>query len=443
MRPSDAPDTSEDAAAPYESGRVFGHYELTRCVGTGAMGAVYEATHALLKKPVAIKLLHPRLRGSVESQALFLREAEIAARVRHHNIVYITDVGVEHDVCYLVMELLEGEDLATRLQRDGALDIVDAVDTVVAIAAGLAAVHRAGIVHRDVKPENVLLAVESDQVVPKLIDFGVSKDLMTPSGAQTITGTPKYMAPEQAMGAPVDGRADEYSLAVIAYECITGRVPYEAPSLLGLMQLIEAGQYRPVRELNPAVPLELSAAIARATAVNPQDRFPTVAEFGEALLPFASAAVRARLSSEFSITEREPRTISTREPVVGQEPTLNVSVVGKSPAQPRSRGATYALVGLAVLALGGWVLFLARPNEFQEPSRDASPTAATTIVVQLPTVLPSVTPPAATATAIATATAEPKPAASASAPRRAPKPTNSAPSASAETDRGLAPRSTR
>jgi serine/threonine-protein kinase len=407
------------------------------------MGAVYQATHALLKKPVAIKLLHPRLRGSDESQARFLREAEIAARVRHHNVVYITDVGVEHDVCYLVMELLEGEDLATRLQRGGALDIVDAVDTVVAIAAGLAAVHREGIVHRDVKPENVLLAVESDQVVPKLIDFGVSKDLMTPSGAQTITGTPKYMAPEQAAGAPVDGRADEYSLAVIAYECITGRVPYESPSLMGLMQLIEAGQYRPVRELNPAVPHELEAAIARATAVDPKDRFPTVAEFGAALLPFASAAVRARLSSEFSMTEREPRTVSTREPVVGQEPTLNVSVVGKGPAPPRSRGATYALGGLAVVALGTWGLFLSRPSEFQEPSRDVNPSAATTIVVQLPAVSPSVPPRAATPTVAATATAEPRPAASASAPRRAPRLTSPAPSASAERDRGLAPRSTR
>lgn len=286
------------------AGTRFGRYDLVRCIGTGGMGSVFEATHTLLKKPVALKTMHTGFVNSEAARLRFLREAETVARIRHPNVVDITDVGVEQDIPYLVMELLEGEDLARMLHRRGPLSQIEAVDAVLPIACGLAAVHRLGIVHRDVKPENVLLARTGGQVTPKLIDFGVSKDLdrstVGEGYAHTVTGTPQYMAPEQARGASLDGRTDEYALGVMLYQCLSGRLPYESPSLLELIQLIDGGTFRPLREVRPDVDDGLCAVIERAMSRAPRDRFPTVDAFGCALLPFASERLQRLYEGELN-----------------------------------------------------------------------------------------------------------------------------------------------
>ena len=287
-------------------GKTFARYEIVRCVGVGGMGAVFEATHVLLKRRVALKTMHTSLVRSEASRARFLREAETVARIRHPNVVDVLDVGIENGIPFLVMEYLEGEDLSRLLAREGPLAPRVAVDAVLPVAAGLCEVHKLGIVHRDIKPENILLARDAHGgVAPQLIDFGVSKDLeATVQGLgpvpHTVTGTPHYMSPEQAHGAAqLDGRTDQYALGVLLYQCLTGRLPYESPSLLELIHMIDCGEFRPLGELRHDVPEALQAAVHRAMARHPRDRFPSMAAFGRALLPFASERTRITHEREF------------------------------------------------------------------------------------------------------------------------------------------------
>ncbi|MFO0694807.1 MAG: serine/threonine-protein kinase [Polyangiales bacterium] len=300
MAAADPRAKDDDAPDVLRAGSSFGRYEILRCIGVGGMGSVFEATHTLLRKRVALKTLHANLGQSEGACARFLREAETVARIRHPNVVDISDVGIENGVPYLVMEFLEGENLARCITRVGALEQGTAVDILVPIAAGLAAVHRQGIVHRDIKPENIILARDAHgAVLPKLVDFGISKDLEGGLQAEglaqvhTVTGTPHYMSPEQARGSrDLDGRTDQYALGILLYQCLTATLPYDSPSLLGLMQQIDRGEFRPVRELRPDVSPELEAVVHRAMARNVRDRFQATEAFGRALLPFASERVR-------------------------------------------------------------------------------------------------------------------------------------------------------
>lgn len=308
QKASEQPSAAPDAGAALAPGSQFARYAIVRCVGVGGMGAVFEATHTLLRKRVALKTLHANLGKSESARERFLREAETVARIQHPNVVDITDVGIENNIPYFVMEYLEGEDLASWLDR-GALSSADAVDIVIPIASGLSAVHRLGIVHRDIKPENVFLArgMRPDVVTPKLVDFGVSKDILASLGdggppLHTVTGTPHYMSPEQARGsASLDSRTDQYALSVLLYQCLTGARPYDAGSLLELMHLIDTGEFRPLRSLTAHVDEGLERVVHRAMSRNPRDRFATTEAFGEALLPFASERVRMAYGRDFEI----------------------------------------------------------------------------------------------------------------------------------------------
>src|SRR6478609_8430237 len=279
------------SSALLEPGQSFGAYEIVRCVGVGGMGAVYEAVHRVLGKPVAVKVLHPQHRASEAQRLRFRREGEMAARIRHPHVVDIVDVGVEGDICYIVMEFLTGESLAAVIDREGRLDLQRALAIVVDVASGLTAVHDQGIIHRDLKPENIFLAVEGEHVVAKIIDFGVSKDLLESIGrANTVAGTATHMAPEQARGDSVDGRADEYALAVILYEALTGRLPYNWGSLLEILQHQEGVKPFSLRDSRSDVPIDLEKVVFRALDLDPHSRFATVAEFGAALQGFEDLA---------------------------------------------------------------------------------------------------------------------------------------------------------
>ncbi|HEY1587271.1 MAG TPA: serine/threonine-protein kinase, partial [Polyangia bacterium] len=216
-------------------------YRIVRLLGEGGMGQVYEAQHLNINKRFAIKMLRPEVIGSAQSLQRFRQEAWAASSIGHENIVEIDDFAtLPSGQVYLAMEFLDGQSLAERI-RDGApLALEQAVAVLIAVAHGLAAAHDKGIVHRDMKPENVFLARKGGRVTAKILDFGIAKmtggdeaSNLTRTGA--IFGTPLYMSPEQAKGKPADARADVYALGVILYELLTGSVPFGGESSVEIL----------------------------------------------------------------------------------------------------------------------------------------------------------------------------------------------------------------
>ena len=248
-------------------------YRLIRLVGEGAMGAVYEATHARLEGRYVIKVLQPSLSKNAESLALFHLEARITSLLQHPNIVQVVDHNTTAEgIEYLVMEYLAGETLADRLVRTGALPLDTVVGIVEQIAAGLAAAHAHGIVHRDLKPDNVFLVPvegrEAESV--KILDFGISKVKDPSWGRQapegTVMGTPLYMSPEQVEGrvADVDDATDQFALAVIAYEMLTGRNPFQADSISDVFSMVLHSDPAPME-----VGRDVELVVRRAGQVEP------------------------------------------------------------------------------------------------------------------------------------------------------------------------------
>jgi serine/threonine protein kinase len=274
----------------------FGRYQLLKYLGSGGMSDVFVALHTGLRKRVALKMLRPSLRHDPQAVERFSREGECAARVSHPNVVDVTDVGVQDGVPFLVMELLDGETLADRLEREGRLSPSAAIDVMLPILDGVAAIHAAGVVHRDIKPANVLLARSADgSVVPKLVDFGIAtvEERRNITGALGPIGTPHYMAPEQARGVPgLDPRSDQYSLASMLFECVTGREPFSGPDATSVMIQVARGRFPRLHEVAKDLPAALDDVLARATELDPRRRFSSTAEFAHALLPFASARTR-------------------------------------------------------------------------------------------------------------------------------------------------------
>jgi serine/threonine protein kinase len=325
----------EETLAP---GTILGRYEIGRLLGRGGMGAVYEATHRDLKKSVAVKVLSATL-ATDEAKQRFLREGEAASRIQHPNVVDVTDVGVEGEVSYLVMEFLEGEDLSSRLAREGQLAVRDVADLLLPVCAGLAVAHDEGVVHRDLKPENIFLVrTRGSGVEPKVLDFGVSKltgrNAMAMTGTAAIFGTPYYMSPEQVRGArQTDQRSDVYALGVVLYECLTGRRPFEADNIYTMLHAIGSGEYPPPRSLRPDLPAALEAVIVRTMRLDPAERFPTVRHLAAALLPFASDKSRMVWTETFSGNTVAP-------PTPGGAPGPKVSSVSGTRILPPTKATT-------------------------------------------------------------------------------------------------------
>jgi serine/threonine-protein kinase len=283
--------------APLAAGSSLGRYVVRRMLGRGGMGIVLEAEHAVLQKRVAIKVLRSDLAADPAERAAFLREGRAACRVQHPHVVAVTDAGEDDAYAYLVMELIEGESLSRHLDRVGSLGIARVTEIILPIAAALGEVHRAGIVHRDVKPENILLVPGAPgRLVPTLVDFGVSAEAPVAPQAERIYGTPEYMAPEQAAGGHVDAAADQYALAVVIFEMLTRRLPYAALDRSApwrTASMIERAQPLRLLDVMPSAPSGLSQVLARAMERDPRARFPSTDDLGRALLPFASTrAVR-------------------------------------------------------------------------------------------------------------------------------------------------------
>jgi tRNA A-37 threonylcarbamoyl transferase component Bud32 len=337
---------ADDDSEILPAGTTLGRYEIVRLIGRGGMGAVYEGTHLDLKKRVAIKTLRPSVAAQAGARARFLREGEAASRIQHRNVVDVTDVGTAAGVTYLVMELLEGQDLADRLSSVGALPVAETMDVMLPVLAAIAVAHDAGVIHRDLKPENIFLArTRHSGLEPKVLDFGISKISSSGSGrtlALTGTGasmgTPYYMAPEQVRSAAtVDARSDQYALGAIVYQCVTGRRAHEGESIYEVIRSVGDGAFRPPRELRPDLPSALDQAILRAMRLEPAQRFPDVRAFAHALLPFAAAEARVRWAPELRSDQLDPAAGApeTAAPIPGGTVLLPPATPPRAPAPRR------------------------------------------------------------------------------------------------------------
>jgi hypothetical protein len=297
------------------AGSRFQQYSVVRLVGSGGMGAVFEAVHVKLNKRVALKILHPSFAANAEVQARFLQEGAAASRIAHPFVVDVTDFGVHDGVPFLVMEYLEGESLADRITRDPQLSVRQVADLMIPVCAAVSAAHAEGVIHRDLKPENVFLArLRHGEVQPRVVDFGVAKVIDTGGDAQRkltltngIVGSPMYMAPESIRSSSdVDARSDQYALGVMLYELSTGRRPFEDESLYEIMDRIVRGTFVPPRALRPELPDAFEQLIVRAMSRAPDERFGSVRQLGRELLPFASERIRALCVEMFTNSGAAP-----------------------------------------------------------------------------------------------------------------------------------------
>ncbi len=269
-------------AAPGSLGRLD-HYEVLEVVGRGGMGLVLKAKDTKLQRIVAVKVLAPHLAASGTARQRFVREAQAAAAVRDEHVVAIHAVSDDGPVPYLVMDFIAGTTLDERIKDGGALEVKEVLRIGMQAARGLAAAHAQGLIHRDVKPGNILL--ENGVMRVKITDFGLARAVDDASITQSgvITGTPLYMAPEQARAEHVDHRSDLFSLGSVLYSLCTGRPAFRAGSTVAVLYRVSEDTPRPIREVNAEVPDWLCAIIDKLLAKDPAQRFQSAAEVAELL----------------------------------------------------------------------------------------------------------------------------------------------------------------
>jgi serine/threonine protein kinase len=287
-----------DAVAPPERMPQVPGYEVLGCLGSGGMGVVYKARHTDLGRVVALKCIRPDGYATARELGRFRREAEAIARLQHPNIVHVYDVGAHDGLPYFSLEFCAGGSLADKLNRTPQPPL-QAAQLVEVLAGGIQAAHACGIVHRDLKPGNVLLTADG---TPKITDFGLAKRLegdvgQTQSGV--ILGTPSYMAPEQAEGnaRTIGPAADVYSLGAILYECLTGRPPFKAPTLVGTLEQVRSVEPPPPGRLQPKVPPDLETICLKCLQKDPHKRYASAASLAQDLQRFLKGEpIRARPS---------------------------------------------------------------------------------------------------------------------------------------------------
>jgi eukaryotic-like serine/threonine-protein kinase len=368
-------------------GKHLNNYEIVSVLGEGGMGTVYQAVHPIMGRKAAIKVLKPELARDESLVRRFFNEARAANAIRHPNIIDIIDVGMvpEENVPYMLMELLEGESLSARLERVGCLSVEAAIDVASQTASALEAAHAKGIVHRDLKPDNLFLIpdpmIASGERV-KVLDFGIAKlrDDLRGGSAQTRTGavmgTATYMSPEQCQGQidRIDQRTDIYALGIILYQMLCGAPPFVSEALGDLIIRHVMQEPPHPKTKNPSIPDTVAAAILRALAKEPRDRFQSMTELRIALRGHGAATaprVSTSNSSTASVGESAKLGLPSTAATVLKEPTTFRTSTGEATdvqlGSARKRKAWVAAVGVVGLAAAGVVVALLATGPSQKP----------------------------------------------------------------------------
>lgn len=373
--------STEESTGPsglraWEPGRVIGEkYRILRRLGQGGMGTVYEACHTSIERRVAIKFLRPELVDRADMVARFHREALAAGRIQHENVVTITDVGtLPTGLPYLVMELLAGETLTRVLEREGAFTVGRATSLIVQACRGVAAAHVLGVVHRDLKPDNLFLCQRADGSEQlKVLDFGIAKletgsvedGLVTKTGA--TLGTPHYMSPEQARGQrTIDARTDVYSLGAVLYELLAGIRPHSGTSYNEIIYHILTKQPPPLERHRPDLPAGLAESVTRAMARETSERYADAVELMDALLPYTASGGRTGSVEASARATSDPAAATVRLPDGPAWPTESLAAASRSRPPASLRPTTFRMervvpwVVAAMAVLGGTGLVLAR-----------------------------------------------------------------------------------
>jgi hypothetical protein len=343
----------------------IGRYEIHGELGRGTMGVVYEAEDPALGRRVAVKTIQVPLAASKREredyEKRFLAEARIAARLSHAGIVVVHDVGrdTEHDILYIALEHLQGRTLA-EVAAEGPLDWRETLRIVGRLAEAVRYAHAQGVVHRDIKPANIMLVASGE---PKIMDFGIAK---LEAGQLTSTGqffgTPLYMSPEQALGQPVDGRTDLFSLGSVAYLLLCGRPPFEAANVPGILSRVAYQHPKPLKDLVPGLPDDVEYVVTRAMAKSPSDRYPdgkTMAEDVDDIL----AGRPPRHRGGWTPPQVGTGTVASARGDDLPELSLDPVDAGRPPRRRRRRRTTLTL--LALLGAVSAVYFYLHPSDFQ------------------------------------------------------------------------------
>ena len=334
---------------------VAERYHITQRLGAGGMGRVYLAEHVKMGRQCAIKVLHPAMAGDADAIGRFNREAANASRIDHPNVAAIYDFGETPDgLLYLAMQYIEGETLTQLMRRSGALTPLRASDITRQAAEGLHAAHAIGIVHRDLKPDNIMVSTDADGLDSvKVVDFGIAK--ATGEVAQGVTrtgivvGTPEYMSPEQLAGEPVDGRSDQYSLALVAFTMLTGELPFPAASTGSMVVMRLTERPRALAEVRPGVtwPNELEAVMAKALDRDPERRYATTRDFAHAFHAAAAMMVTRAVAAASPLAE----TTSSSSSAPTRIAPPNVRSGGSAGRLQRLRQMPWSAVALVALVL--------------------------------------------------------------------------------------------
>ena len=401
FRPRNEPDPFGDDC-PVGS-ILAGKYRVERVLGAGAMGVVIAARHLELDELVAIKFIRRAMHSMPDVVTRFAREAKACARLQSEHIVKVLDVGVSEPVGpFMVMEYLQGKDLARTLREKGTQPVRRAAEYVMQACEALALAHATGITHRDIKPENLFLTRRGELEIIKVLDFGISKSTLVGNmfgrqvaltGTSSLMGTPLYMSPEQVRATQeVDNRTDIWSLGVVLFELLTGRTAFPGETVTQVCARVLESKTPKLDDYCRDAPAELGHVIERCLMKDPKDRYQTAAALAQALLPFAPSRARLHAERANSVLSGTALPISSEPggPVRSVKPTelsldhsaIPVVTTGALARKPsRKRAVLVGSVSILAIGLGFWLARRGQPNPAPAPAVTAPLEAAQTAVV--------------------------------------------------------------